>query len=184
MWWRGSVKFREFVPTSVLPVAGAALRATAKAVREQMDVTEAPLLLLRTNKADGFMTLPGCAWPDKEHTSTFQFCENGAKAVTWEATNKRVTPDFFARHTVTELLQWSDCELESVRARLTHPMDYDRATDTYRPVGWDAALAASSTSCAACRTPAWREFLRVRPRYSSEGCLPFRVHAPRACCAQ
>jgi hypothetical protein len=35
---------------------------------------------------------------------TFQFCENGAKAVTWEATSKRVTPEFFADHTVTELL--------------------------------------------------------------------------------
>jgi hypothetical protein len=55
-----------------------ALRATAKAVRGQMDMTEAPLLLLRTNKPDGF-DCPGCAWPDKEHTSTFQFCENGAK---------------------------------------------------------------------------------------------------------
>ena len=73
-----------------------ALRATARAVREQMDMDEAPLLLLRTNKPDGF-DCPGCAWPDKEHTSTFQFCENGAKAVTWEATNKRVTPEFFAR---------------------------------------------------------------------------------------
>ena len=38
----------------------------------------------------------GCAWPDKEHTSAFQFCENRAEAVTWEATKKRVTPEFFA----------------------------------------------------------------------------------------
>ncbi|HWS65818.1 MAG TPA: hypothetical protein VN325_23910 [Steroidobacteraceae bacterium] len=67
-----------------------ALRATARAVREQMDVGEAPLLLYRTNKPTGF-DCPGCAWPDKEHTSTFQFCENGAKAATWEATKKRVT---------------------------------------------------------------------------------------------
>ncbi len=72
-----------------------ALRATARAVREQMEVDEAPLLLYRTNKPTGF-DCPGCAWPDKEHTSTFQFCENGAKAVTWEATKKRVTNEFFA----------------------------------------------------------------------------------------
>src|SRR6201987_4302677 len=65
-----------------------ALKATAAAVRDQMDVVEAPLTLLRMNKPDGF-ECPGCAWPDKEHTSTFQFCENGAKAVTWEATRKR-----------------------------------------------------------------------------------------------
>jgi molybdopterin-dependent oxidoreductase alpha subunit len=116
-----------------------ALRATAKAVREQMDVVEAPLLLLRTNKPDGF-DCPGCAWPDKHHTSTFQFCENGAKAVTWEATRKRVPPEFFATHTVTELLTWSDYGLED-EGRITHPMAYDKASDTYRPIEWDAAFA-------------------------------------------
>ncbi len=79
-----------------------ALRATARAVREQMDVAEAPLLLYRTNKPTGF-DCPGCAWPDKEHTSTFQFCENGAKAVTWEATKKRVTEEFLATHKVSAL---------------------------------------------------------------------------------
>ena len=88
-----------------------ALKATAIAVRDQMDVIEAPITLLHMNKPDGF-DCPGCAWPDKEHTSTFQFCENGAKAVTWEATSKRVTPEFFADHTVTELLGWSDFHLE------------------------------------------------------------------------
>jgi hypothetical protein len=76
-----------------------ALKATAEAIRDQMDVLEAPATLLRMNKPDGF-DCPGCAWPDKEHTSTFQFCENGAKAVTWETTSKRVTPEFFAKHTV------------------------------------------------------------------------------------
>jgi hypothetical protein len=57
-----------------------ALKATAKAVKEQMGMVDAPVALLRTNKPDGF-DCPGCAWPDKEHTSTFEFCENGAKAV-------------------------------------------------------------------------------------------------------
>jgi molybdopterin-dependent oxidoreductase alpha subunit len=115
-----------------------ALRATARAVRKQMDVEEAPLLLYRTNKPTGF-DCPGCAWPDKEHTSTFQFCENGAKAVTWEATKKRVTPEFFATHTVSALLEWTDYELEN-EGRLTHPLAYDRTSDTYRPIGWDEAF--------------------------------------------
>jgi anaerobic selenocysteine-containing dehydrogenase len=57
----------------------------------------------------------------QEHRSTFQFCENGAKAVTWEATKKRVTPEFFAAHTVTLLLEWNDHQLEG-EGRLTHPM--------------------------------------------------------------
>ena len=96
-----------------------ALKATAQAIADQMRIAEAPVLLFRTNKPDGF-DCPGCAWPDKAHTSTFQFCENGAKAVTWEATKKRVTPAFFAAHTVTELLTWSDHDLEDA-GRLTHP---------------------------------------------------------------
>src|SRR6266700_1944195 len=65
-----------------------ALRATANAVREQMRVTKSPLLL-RTNKPDGF-DCPGCAWPDKDYNSTFQFCENGDKAVTWDDAFARI----------------------------------------------------------------------------------------------
>jgi len=116
-----------------------ALKATAIAVRTQMDAFDAPATLLRTNQPDGF-DCPGCAWPDKEHKSTFQFCENGAKAVTWEATTKRVTPDFFATHTVSALWAKSDFELEGY-GRLTHPMKYDPRSDTFRPVAWDEAFA-------------------------------------------
>ncbi|HDC4525328.1 FdhF/YdeP family oxidoreductase [Enterobacter cloacae subsp. cloacae] len=115
-----------------------ALKATAIAVRTQMDALEAPATLLRTNQPDGF-DCPGCAWPDKEHKSTFQFCENGAKAVTWEATSKRVTPEFLAHNTVTSLLAKSDFELEGY-GRLTHPLRYDPASDTFRPVEWEDAF--------------------------------------------
>jgi anaerobic selenocysteine-containing dehydrogenase len=45
--------------------------------------------LLKQNQPDGF-DCPGCAWPDREHASTFEFCENGVKAVAAEATSKRV----------------------------------------------------------------------------------------------
>lgn len=134
---------RREVP-GILPYDGpaggwGALRATADAVRRQMETIEAPITLMRTNQPDGF-DCPGCAWPDKEHRSTFQFCENGAKAVTWEATTKRVTPEFFAANTVTSLLQRTDFELEDL-GRLTHPLVYDRATDTFRAVEWSAAFA-------------------------------------------
>ncbi|EHP44679.1 oxidoreductase subunit alpha [Cupriavidus basilensis OR16] len=116
-----------------------ALRATTQAIRLQMETVKAPLTLMRTNQPDGF-DCPGCAWPDKEHKSTFQFCENGAKAVTWEATTKRVRPEFFASNTVSSLLQRSDFELEDL-GRLTHPLAYDRATDTFRAVEWAEAFA-------------------------------------------
>ncbi|NVM77406.1 molybdopterin-dependent oxidoreductase alpha subunit [Duganella sp. SG902] len=95
--------------------------------------------LLKQNQPDGF-DCPGCAWPDREHASTFEFCENGVKAVAAEATSKRVRPEFFAAHTVTELLRQSDYELEQ-HGRLTDPMVYDAASDKYRPIGWDDAFA-------------------------------------------
>jgi molybdopterin-dependent oxidoreductase alpha subunit len=151
-----------------------ALKATANAVRLQMDVTEAPGLLLRTNKPTGF-DCPGCAWPDKEHTSTFQFCENGAKAVTWEATNKRVTPEFFAEHTVSELLTWSDFALEDA-GRLTHPMVYDRASDTYKPIAWEDAFTRIGEVMRSQPDPDMVEFY-TSGRASNEAAFLFQIFA-------
>jgi molybdopterin-dependent oxidoreductase alpha subunit len=116
-----------------------ALKATAKAVAEQRMGPDAPVTLFHTNKPDGF-DCPGCAWPDKSHTSTFQFCENGAKAVTWEATKKRAPPAFFAQHTVTELLGWSDYQLED-QGRLTEPLVYNAQLDRFEAIDWDDAVA-------------------------------------------
>ena len=115
-----------------------ALKATANAIREQMENVDAVTTLLRTNQPDGF-DCPGCAWPDKKHHATFEFCENGAKAVTWEATSKRATPELFAAHTVSDLLNRSDHELENY-GRLTNPLVYDRASDSFKPVAWETAF--------------------------------------------
>ncbi|NEK70768.1 MAG: CbbBc protein, partial [Xanthomonas perforans] len=82
----------------------------------------------------------GCAWPDRDHTSTFEFCENGAKAVAAESTARRAGPELFASHSVSLLSQYSDYWLEG-QGRLTQPMRYDAATDHYVPVSWDEAFA-------------------------------------------
>ena len=95
-------------------------------------------LLFKQNQPDGF-DCPGCAWPDRQHASTFEFCENGVKAVAAEATSKRVTPAFFAQNKVTELLKQSDYELEQ-HGRLTHPMVYDKQADKYVPIAWNDAF--------------------------------------------
>ncbi|OXC91902.1 CbbBc protein [Achromobacter sp. KAs 3-5] len=147
---------------------------TAQAVANQMRIAEAPALLLRTNKPDGF-DCPGCAWPDKAHTSTFQFCENGAKAVTWEATRKRVTPEFFAAHPVAELLTWSDHDLENA-GRLTHPLAYDAASDTYQPIGWDDAFARIGQTLASLPDPDMAEFY-TSGRASNEAAFLFSLYA-------
>lgn len=151
-----------------------ALRATARAVREQMDLVEAPGLLLRTNKPDGF-DCPGCAWPDKAHASTFQFCENGAKAVTWEGTEKRVPPEFFAAHTVSSLLEWSDYALEN-EGRLTHPLAYDAATDTYQAIGWETAFARIGAVLRALPDPNQAEFY-TSGRASNEAAFLYQLFA-------
>jgi len=151
-----------------------ALKATAQAVRQQMETLEAPIVLMRTNQPTGF-DCPGCAWPDKEHRSTFQFCENGAKAVTWEATTKRVTPEFFEQHTVTELLGLSDFELEDF-GRLTHPMVYDPATDKFRPVEWEAAFERIGTVLRGLASPHEAEFY-TSGRASNEAAYLFQLFA-------
>jgi len=97
------------------------------------------LILTRQNKPDGFQCV-SCAWSKPANPLPFEFCENGAKATAWEITSHRCTPDFFAKHTVTELLDWPDYDLEQA-GRLTHPMRYDADRDKYVPVGWSEAIA-------------------------------------------
>ncbi|HDR9224343.1 TPA: FdhF/YdeP family oxidoreductase [Burkholderia vietnamiensis] len=116
-----------------------ALKATGEALAVQGIAVSGAKTLLQMNQPEGF-DCPGCAWPDPKHTSSFEFCENGAKAVAWEATAKRCTPAFFAAHSVAELETWDDYDLE-MAGRLTHPMVYDRASDRYVPIEWDAAFA-------------------------------------------
>ncbi len=114
------------------------LKAVADVLADQT-IVDGAQALWRANKPQGF-DCPGCAWPDPKHTSSFEFCENGAKAVAWEATAKRATPDFFAAHRVSELLTWSDHDLEDV-GRLTEPLAYDPDSDRYRPIRWDEAFS-------------------------------------------
>ena len=94
--------------------------------------------LMRQNKPKGFMCV-SCSWAKPADYHPFEFCENGAKATLWELTTRRCTPEFFAKHTLTELRDWKDYDLEQ-QGRLTHPMRYDRETDRYLPCEWDEAF--------------------------------------------
>jgi molybdopterin-dependent oxidoreductase alpha subunit len=115
-----------------------ALKSCGKRLLESGTPLSGARAMLKANQPDGF-DCPGCAWGDPEHGSSFEFCENGVKAVAWEATEKRATPAFFAAHTVADLRKLSDYELE-LHGRLTHPMRYDAASDRYLPVAWDDAF--------------------------------------------
>ncbi|HEY2664536.1 MAG TPA: FdhF/YdeP family oxidoreductase [Candidatus Binataceae bacterium] len=151
-----------------------ALKAVADAVRGQMAIVKETRGLLTMNQPQGF-DCPGCAWPDPKHTSSFEFCENGAKAVSWEATAKRTTPEFFAAHTVSELWSWSDFDLEN-EGRLTHPMAYDQATDRYLPISWEEALAKIGAALRALPHPDMAEFY-TSGRASNEAAFLYQLFA-------
>jgi molybdopterin-dependent oxidoreductase alpha subunit len=151
-----------------------ALKAVADAVRGQMAVVKEAHGLLTMNQPHGF-DCPGCAWPDPKHTSSFEFCENGAKAVSWEATAKRTTPEFFAAHAVSELWKWPDFNLEN-EGRLTHPMVYDRATDRYLPISWNEALAKIGAALRQLPHPDMAEFY-TSGRASNEAAFLYQLFA-------
>ena len=151
-----------------------ALKAVAATLKRQQIATQGVETLLRNNQPDGF-DCPGCAWPDPKHTSAFEFCENGAKAVTWESTAKRVEPDFFAQHTVSELWEKPDHWLEG-QGRLTHPMRYNAATDHYEVVEWQEALADIGARLRALDHPDEAEFY-TSGRASNEAAFVFQLFA-------
>ena len=90
------------------------------------------------NKPKGFMC-SSCAWGKPAHPHIFEFCENGAKSTIWELTRDRCTPEFFAKHTVTELRTWQDYDLE-MQGRLTEPLRYDTVTGKYVACDWSEAF--------------------------------------------
>jgi molybdopterin-dependent oxidoreductase alpha subunit len=106
--------------------------------QQQMGARRSALTLLRVNQKGGF-DCPGCAWPEGTERSHFEFCENGAKAVAEEATVRRVTPEFFAEHSVDELAGKTDYWLGQ-QGRLTEPMYKAPEDGHYRPVSWEDAF--------------------------------------------
>src|ERR1700730_5550730 len=153
-----------------------ALQAVAKALREQSIILKGSRALHSMNQPDGF-DCPGCAWPDPKYTSSFEFCENGAKAVAFELTSRRVTRDFFAAHTVRELEQHSDYWLEE-QGRLTEPMRYDAASDHYVPIGWEEAFALSGRELRALESPDHAEFY-TSGRTSNEAAFLYQLFVRR-----
>jgi len=165
-----------FAPYDAPAGGWGALHATARALREQSIELKGSKMLLSMNQPDGF-DCPGCAWPDPRHTSSFEFCENGAKAVSWELTKHRLTREFFATHTVRGLEQESDYWLEQ-QGRLTEPMRYDPSTDHYVPVTWDDAFALIGRELNALDNPNEAEFY-TSGRTSNEAAFMYQLFARR-----
>ncbi len=133
---------------------GAGVPGVVRALRvsnDQMGVGRSLALLPVLNKPGG-PDCPGCAWPDPEKPHIAEFCENGAKAVAEEATLRRVTPGFFAAHSVADLAERSDHWLGQ-QGRLTEPMIRREGATHYEPVSWDEALDLVAAELRALDSP-------------------------------
>jgi molybdopterin-dependent oxidoreductase alpha subunit len=153
---------------------GAAL-ATGAVLWEQGVMLKSGAALFFMNKPGGFKC-PSCAWPDPPpHSDPLVFCENGAKALAWESTKKRATPEFFAKYSVAELARQSDYWLEQ-QGRITHPMIYDSASDHYVPVEWQKAFEIIGKELLALSHPNEAEFY-TSGRSSNESAFLYQLFA-------
>ncbi|POF44168.1 hypothetical protein B0D71_05085 [Pseudomonas laurylsulfativorans] len=97
--------------------------------------------MLKTNQNGGF-DCPGCAWGESPESGMVKFCENGAKAVNWEATGRLVDPAFFNKYSVSALAEQSDYWLE-YQGRLTRPMPNDAAKRIWKTASGKAQFTPS-----------------------------------------
>ncbi len=149
--------------------------SVARVLLEQKEILEGAQAVFQMNHENGGYDCPGCAWPDDRKGLRMDICENGIKHVTWEMTKKRVDADFFAKHTVSELLTWSDFELEDA-GRLTEPMQYDAATDKYIPITWESAFKLIAQQLNSLPTPNAASFY-TSGRLSNEATFLYQLFA-------
>ncbi|MFE9810318.1 FdhF/YdeP family oxidoreductase [Streptomyces sp. NPDC005548] len=122
------------------PAAGwGAAKSVTRVLAAEKAFVDGPRAIMRMNHERTGFDCPGCAWPDDTKGLHLDICENGIKHVTWEMTGKRVGAEFFAAHSVSELFEWSDFDLED-QGRLTGPMVYDPESDHYKPISWRDAF--------------------------------------------
>ena len=149
------------------------LHGTAQALRSHGGLP-ALKVLPKLNQPGG-VDCPGCAYPDSPKDKAVDFCEQGAWAIAHEATPRRATPEFFAATPLAALRGRAEWELEGL-GRLTAPMLYDRASDTYREIAWDDALQLAADSLRALDGPQ-RAVFYASGRSSNEAAFPYQLFA-------
>ncbi|HJM44529.1 MAG TPA: molybdopterin-dependent oxidoreductase, partial [Candidatus Poseidoniaceae archaeon] len=115
-----------------------AIVSTTKHSLKKMGVFKSLRTLSLVNQKEGF-DCPGCAWPDPDHRTNFEFCENGAKAVADEAMNKKIGAKFFTKYSISDLSKKSDYWLNS-QGRLITPMFKDVDSGNYEEISWENAF--------------------------------------------
>ena len=129
-----------------------AVVSTMKYGLTNMGVINSITKLSKVNDFHGF-DCPGCAWPDPDdHRSVAEFCENGAKAVSDEATKSRVDSNFWSKWSISELSQKSDFWLNS-QGRLTEPMIIRQNSNYYQPISWEDAFDVIADNIVSLENP-------------------------------
>ncbi|MEM7655591.1 MAG: FdhF/YdeP family oxidoreductase [Bacteroidota bacterium] len=130
-----------------------AIWSALRMLREELPIGVGLNRLLNMNQITGF-DCPGCAWPDPDDKRSVlgEYCENGAKALAEEATQKRVDPDFFAKYSIADLLQATDHWLGK-QGRLTHPMYLPKGGTHYQAIAWEAAFQLIGTHLKGLNSP-------------------------------
>ena len=143
----------EFTKIAKTAAGKSALVSTFKHIKKEVGVIDGIKLLKNLNQTYGF-DCPGCAWPDPDQKRTFlaEYCENGAKAVAEEATKNKVSPLFFATHTVSELAKLSDYEIGK-SGRITQPVFLPEGKDNYEEISWDNAFKIIANELNSLQTP-------------------------------
>lgn len=106
---------------------------------KEMGVSKSFKALNQMNQEGGF-DCPGCAWPDPEKRSALgEYCENGAKALSEEATSALLDDEFFKKYSVEEISQWTDFRIGK-SGRLTTPMILKPGSIHYEPISYQEAF--------------------------------------------
>jgi molybdopterin-dependent oxidoreductase alpha subunit len=108
--------------------------------------------LLTLNQKGG-VDCPSCAWPDPDdHRAMAEFCENGAKAIAYEADTKTIGADFFREHSIDDLGKLSDYE-HGRFGRLAEPMVLRPGSRHYEAISWDETFALIAAELKALADP-------------------------------
>ncbi len=143
----------KITPPASFAAGAKGVQVALKHAIDEMGPVKAMKALAKLNQEKGF-DCPGCAWPDPDDKRSLfaEYCENGAKAVAEEATNKRTGPDFFADHSIASLQSWSDYELGK-SGRLTHPLYKAPGASHYVELSWSKAFDTIARNLNALKDP-------------------------------
>ncbi|MGH3731785.1 MAG: molybdopterin-dependent oxidoreductase, partial [Acidimicrobiales bacterium] len=103
------------------------------------------------NKKDGFDCM-SCAWPDPDHRKRAEFCENGSKALTAEATRQTIPTSFWAQHSINDLLKKSEYWMGE-QGRLIEPVHKPAGKDHYEPISWEQAFTIIASKLKGLSSP-------------------------------